>query len=261
MNKNSCLVLFFFVSNFTFACEESGLGLNLKNFLLFTSKIFYAQDDILFHGKRNLKNIFLTFDDGPSLKYTPELLKLLKNYGVKASFFVVGDRLNLEEEKNLLKTIRQMGHEVYPHSLVHRKNVFFKSSLELFNEISTLNAKIDRILTHDSQKRNYYRPPWGLVNSDQVRLLKRKGYQVVLGDIFGSFYTLPHFQYEETKQSMTNTIINDSKGGSIIIIHNGEKRSLKDRYFDSQCAVEILKRVIPELIEKGFHFKLLSEIN
>ena len=60
------------------------------------------------------KQIAITFDDGPCEKYTPEILEILKNYNVKATFFVIGK--NAEKHPELLKQAYNAGHEIGNHT-------------------------------------------------------------------------------------------------------------------------------------------------
>lgn len=247
--------------NLAQACEKSNFTIKFKPLLSFASSLFYFYDDVIFHGNRIHRDLYLTFDDGPSLKFTPKLLAILDKYNVKASFFVVGNRLILEKEKELLVQIRAKGHEVYPHSLEHKKNIYFKKPKELLKEIIDLNNTIDQILVGDFQKRNYFRPPWGVVSSKQIEKLNEAGIKVLLADVYGSYLKIPSMQYREASESMIPYIMDEATNGSIVVLHNGEKRQEHDRYFDSDCVSEIIESVLPKLLQRGFQFRLLSELN
>src|SRR3990167_2585805 len=63
------------------------------------------------------KTVALTFDDGPSPIYTPQVLAILKKYNIKATFFVVG--VNAKKYPEIIKEIHAEGHVVASHSLTH----------------------------------------------------------------------------------------------------------------------------------------------
>src|SRR5947208_3591272 len=72
---------------------------------------------VLFHGNRSLKEIALTIDDGPHEPTGAQLLDVLKQYNVRATFFVVGRRLS--DQPDLVRRMLQEGHEVANHSENH----------------------------------------------------------------------------------------------------------------------------------------------
>ena len=125
--------------------------------------------------KKNTNVIYLTFDDGPS-EYTEELLKLLKQYKVRASFFCVANFA--KEHKSIIEMMKQEGHLIALHSLKH-KNAMLQGIRETKRDLET-SLEIMRelgILVH------YYRPPWGDSNWYLLQTLKQKQIQCVLWDV------------------------------------------------------------------------------
>lgn len=88
--------------------------------------VFYPQFDLegfsLVRGNRNRKEVAITFDDGPSESVTPQILKILKNYGAKATFFVLGK--HAEKFPEIIKAIVADGHEIGCHGYSHKKYTF-----------------------------------------------------------------------------------------------------------------------------------------
>ena len=70
--------------------------------------------EIYRHKENTQKKIALTFDDGPHPRYTPEILEILDTYGIKATFFVVGE--NAEHYPDTLEEVIRRGHEVGNHT-------------------------------------------------------------------------------------------------------------------------------------------------
>lgn len=131
------------------------------------------------------KPLFLfTFDDGPSPDYTPEILNLLDEYGVKALFFVVGS--NFAEQtpwalrrREILKDIVSRGHTLGNHSMSH-KQLPLLSGDELMQEVS----RVDDVLIEIFGERSVLmRPPGGSVSPRIDAWLTERGYTSVLWNI------------------------------------------------------------------------------
>jgi peptidoglycan/xylan/chitin deacetylase (PgdA/CDA1 family) len=104
------------------------------------------------------REIALTFDDGPDPVYTPQLLDLLKEYGAKATFFVVGS--NAERHPDIIRRIYEEGHDIGIHNYVHRTNWLMRPK--------TVKRQVHRtseiIKGITGSRPAFYRPPWGIVN-------------------------------------------------------------------------------------------------
>ncbi|EIA27706.1 Polysaccharide deacetylase family protein, partial [Candidatus Arthromitus sp. SFB-5] len=91
------------------------------------------------------KTVFLTFDDGPSLDNTPKVLEVLKNYDVKATFFVLGVNLDRGEEyRQLLRNIVNDGHAVGNHGYSHNYSYLYPGRVISYeNLMSDMNRSLD----------------------------------------------------------------------------------------------------------------------
>ncbi|MBE3554251.1 MAG: polysaccharide deacetylase family protein [Thermicanus sp.] len=90
----------------------------------------------------SLQRIAFTFDDGPDPIYTPRLLELLRSYGVKATFFVVGEKARRHPE--LIRLIHEEGHAIGIHNYVHYPN-WFLSPMRLRRDLDETAAYIQSI--------------------------------------------------------------------------------------------------------------------
>ncbi|MGL5823004.1 MAG: polysaccharide deacetylase family protein [Sarcina sp.] len=81
------------------------------------------------------KIVFLTFDDGPHSAYTPEILKILKNEQVHATFFVLGSTLNNQTNKEILKQEYLQGHAICNHSYSHNFKVLYPTNKMDINQV------------------------------------------------------------------------------------------------------------------------------
>ncbi|MBF1051685.1 MAG: polysaccharide deacetylase family protein [Peptostreptococcaceae bacterium] len=92
------------------------------------------------------KVVFLTFDDGPSEVYTNTVLDTLKNYGVHASFFIVGRAADKEHAKEILQREMAEGHSVGLHSYTHEYSFLYpKRYANMNNIISEVDQNIAAI--------------------------------------------------------------------------------------------------------------------
>ncbi len=132
------------------------------------------QDDIIRNGPREFKYITITFDDGPHPEYTPEILDILKEKEVEASFFLVGK--NAEKYPGITKRILREGHSIGNHTYSHRSLIPLSQSntdYEIFEAEKVLKEII-------GEKPTLFRPPRS-VYSDYAREL--------LIDTMGCFFT------------------------------------------------------------------------
>lgn len=177
------------------------------------------------------KTVYLTFDDGPSPEITPWVLDLLKENGIQATFFCVGE--NVKNHPMIFERIVQEGHLVGNHSMNHIKGT--KTSLkEYLNSVDSAKEYIDSSL---------FRPPYGRISLTQTRALRKK-YQIVMWS---------WLSYDFDRSVPIETILKKAKSqiksGDILVLHDNPK--IADR----------LKILLPELItlirEKKLEFNVI----
>jgi peptidoglycan/xylan/chitin deacetylase (PgdA/CDA1 family) len=121
--------------------------------------------------------VALTFDDGPDPVATPRVLELLAERGIRATFFLIGERA--ERHPDVVRAIVAGGHEVGNHTWRHR-NAWFLSPAAAAREI-TEGARILGEIAGESPR--LYRPPWGIVNVAALATARRLGLVTVLWSI------------------------------------------------------------------------------
>lgn len=182
----------------------------------------------------NLKpgRVYLTFDDGPIPEVTPWVLETLDRFGIKATFFMVGQ--NVERHPDLLKEVKRRGHIAANHTHHHIRG------LGISSKVYIKDAEICEKYT-DSK---LFRPPHGWLTPTQLKEAK-KIYRVVMYDLVTRDYSKKVNADEIVKNVKTF-----SRDGSIIVFH------------DSWKSYEKLKTALPEslqwLQEQGYEFGLLS---
>ena len=87
-----------------------------------------------------LKKVYLTFDDGPNSYYTGQILDILNDYGIKASFAVLG--VNIDKNPDVLQRIVDEGHGIINHSYSHDYNRVYKSPEAFLEELESCNESI-----------------------------------------------------------------------------------------------------------------------
>lgn len=187
-------------------------------------------------------SIFLTFDDGPSPLYTPELLNILKQNGVKASFFCVADFALAN--RSIIDRMKQEGHLVALHSKSHSDALFMgvkrtRSDLEKSLSImKSLGVKI-----------GFYRPPWGRVNLPTIALLKKLGIKMLMWNVMAE-----DWRADSTPAVIEQKLIRRVQANDIICLHDarGENNA-------PERTLEALRKAIPQLLERGFTFETVDK--
>lgn len=134
--------------------------------ILYQLKQITKKRTIYVVNKEDKGTIYLTFDDGPNLTYTPIILDTLKKYNVKATFFAVPKGNTTDE---LIKREYEEGHSIGIHSYSHVYKKIYSSDENLYKDISLVNEKIKNITGNYSY---LYRYPGGTSNTISSRLCK-----------------------------------------------------------------------------------------
>ncbi len=177
------------------------------------------------------KVVYLTFDDGPIPESTPFILNTLQHYGIKATFFMVGD--NVRKYPELYKRIMSEGHQVGNHTHNHISG--FRHSLRDYSyNVEKANAYI---------RSHLFRPPHGWMRLAQYALLSRK-YKVVMWDVVTRDYSK-----WMTPQDVVNNVKRYTRPGSIITFH------------DSLKSIDKLQTALPAsiewLLQEGYRFGVI----
>jgi len=155
----------------------------------------------------NSDAIAITFDDGPNPTYTPQLLNLLKKYNVKATFFVVGSKVQAYPE--IIKRMSQEGHTIGIHHYKHISS-WFLSPLQLRKQLQLTERAITKCT---GEKVTFYRPPWGHLNL--FSLLISKPYKVMIwSEIFGDW------KVKKGKNGLREELLAATEPGSILLLHD-----------------------------------------
>ncbi len=204
------------------------------------SGAFYDGDVLFSCYKNESQKIALTFDDGPHPRYTPEILDILDEYGIKATFFVVGQ--NVQYYPELVKAEIDAGHEVGNHTYSHAN--LRKASYEVVcGEIGTT----ERLIYENTDFRAHLlRPPGGMYSQTVCDVAAADDYTIVLWSIDTRDWA------HNPSDKIAEQILSDIRSGDIILFHDYIAK-------DSPTA-EALRKIIPTLLERGYKFVTVSEL-
>ena len=193
--------------------------------------------------------VYLTFDDGPIPEVTPWVLRLLEQYGIKATFFMVGD--NIRKHPGVFRQVVEQGHRIGNHTFNHIRgfeNTFksYQSNTDraqqfMWEACGDLPAQA---LEHALQPL-LFRPPHGHMTWGQYLMLKRH-YRIVMWDLVTRDYS----KKLRGPQVLAN-VMRYARNGSIITFHD----SLKS--WNNGNLAYALPRSLDFLKEEGYEFRLL----
>ena len=189
---------------------------------------------------KSSKRVALTFDDGPHPRYTDVILNILKEYGVTATFFVIG--VNVENYLDAFKKICDSGCEIGNHTYSH-KRIGNMSDSEIENEI----LKCEDVLQKAMGKRTQlFRPPQGCTPEGLSKITCRLGYNVVLWSIDTLDWSL------NPSDNICSVITSEINGGDIILMH--------DYVSGGNTTCDALRKIIPMLLAEGYEFVTVSQL-
>lgn len=182
--------------------------------------------------KGEKKRVFITFDDGPIPEATPWVLDTLDRFGIKATFFMVGQ--NVERNPGLLEEVKRRGHAVGNHTLHHIQGA--SATTMRYMRDSAEGAR----LTGSS----LFRPPHGWLRPRQLMALK-KHYRVIMYDLVSRDYSK-----RLTSEEVVDIVKKYVRNGSIIVFH------------DSIKSMPRLKTALPICLQwlkdEGYEFEILK---
>jgi peptidoglycan-N-acetylglucosamine deacetylase len=162
----------------------------------------------IMRGTPNSQGVALTFDDGPDPASTPPVIEMLKKHGIKAHFFIIGQKAASHPE--LIRLILDNGHTLGNHTMNHDTLIMLKTETRLNKEISSCQD----VLKGFGITAYTFRPPAGIVNPKLGPILSRLGLFCVMFSVRG---------YDFGNRRIGNigrNILNGVRDGGIIMLHD-----------------------------------------
>ena len=182
-----------------------------------------------------VKAVYLTFDDGPIPEATPFVLDTLKRYGIHATFFVVGD--NVRKHPDVFRAVVEDGHRIGNHTYNHIGGFRWPSDQYLEN-----TEKAQKII---GDSRLLFRPPHGWMRTMQYRIIRSRGYRIIMWDLVTRDYSR-----RLTAEEVLENVKQYTRNGSIITFH------------DSLRSIDKLHLILPKalewLIDEGYEFRVFD---
>ena len=186
------------------------------------------------------KCIALTFDDGPHIKYTLEILDILKENNATATFFIIGE--NAKAHPDIIEKIIDAGCEIGNHTWSH---AFLDTlnSQAIYEEI----AKADTLLKNlTGNNPLVFRPPGGRYNERVLKIAEDFGYTTVLWSKDTRDWSCP------TVDKVISSALDSPTNGDIILFHDYNAKN--------SPTPEALRKILPKLIEDGYKTVTVSEL-
>lgn len=222
---------------------RAALSLGLVLFILLNifSISTYANrfSDVVYCKKNSQMKIALTFDDGPHPVYTGEILDILREYGIRATFFVVGE--NVERYPELVERELAEGHEVGNHTYSHC-HLSKTSPDQIIREIEACERSVYQLCEYRTK---LFRPPEGVLPDAIHDYARNADYTVILWSV--DTYDWAHNPINEIMKNIRR----NTEPGDIILMHDSVKDSLTPT---------ALRQIIPYLLDEGFTFVTVSEL-
>ena len=193
----------------------------------------------IYMGTDTDKVLYLTFDEGYENGYTAQILDVLKNNNIKASFFITSGYFN--HSKSLVDRMVNEGHIVGNHTVSH-KSLPALSDNDVKEEILGLERKYDAAY---GQQMKYFRPPMGEYSDRTLAITQNLGYTSV-------FWSLAYVDWETDNQLGTdnayNHVMNYIQNGCVVLLHAVSKDN-----------ANALDSIIKDAQAQGYVFKSLDE--
>lgn len=200
----------------------------------------FATDKPVRFVKTHEKVVALTFDDGPSVPYTEQILAILDKYHVKATFYLLG--VGIKSHPDIVKKTIQAGHELGNHSMYHH-HLKKKSVSSIKQDISEVDNLIKKM---GYEKPITFRSPYGQISNNIQTAVTDLHKKNVL------FSYLPKDWEAPKAQVIYDRIMKRVQPGFIITLHDGGKRR--------QTTVEATEMLIQTLQKQGYRFVTVSEL-
>src|SRR5574344_2179 len=192
---------------------------------------------LLGYPSQFMKFVALSFDDGPNTVTTPKVLDVLRENGVKASFFVIRNKID-KKSAAVMKRASEMGCDIENHSFTH-SHMTQMSEADIKDEVAKTSALVQKYTGRAPQ---FFRPPYIDVNDLMYN-------SIDLTFICG--VGCEDWVKEVTADMRAQRILDSVKDGDIILMHDAE---------GNDQTVEALKKIIPALKDRGFRFVTVPEL-
>jgi len=202
--------------------------------------VLQGQNRFLYNGNRGLSEVALTFDDGPNPYYTPQILAILQQYGIKATFFCIGRQVAAYPD--LVRQEYAAGNIIGNHSWSH-PDLGLLSSDAILKQINMTSDAISQAI---GVQPTFFRPPYGVFDTQVLTQANLLGLTTVIWNDEARDWLLPGTGV------ITSRILGLAGNGAIILLHDGGG--------DRSQTVAALPTIITTLRARGLKFVTLQQL-
>lgn len=198
------------------------------------------RSSVISQGNADLLEVALTFDDGPSPLFTPQILAILQKYNVHATFFTVGE--NVQNYPDLVQQEQSAGNVVANHSWNH-PDLTTLANTDIQTQLSNTSNVIQQAA---GTPPTFFRPPYGAIDGKVLAQAKALGLTPVLWSVDTEDWQLPG------SPAIVNTALSQTANGSIVLMHDsGGNRSQ---------TVAALPMIIEGLQQRGYQLVTIQQL-
>ena len=216
------------------------------------NKEFISAIENIYNGEEG-KRVFLTFDDGPSKDVTPHILGILDKYNIKATFFVLGNRVKMYPD--IVKQEYEAGHYIANHGYSHKYSSIYKNVDSILKEYNKTEQAIREALGDETYSSNLFRFPGGSKGGPYEKIKKKarkelKEYGIAYLDWSALTYDA---EGANTKKEILSNLKETINGWNnvVILMHDAA---------DKKITYETLEDVIKYLKKEGYEFKNIYDL-
>ena len=192
--------------------------------------------------RKKQRVVYLTFDDGPIPEVTPWVLDTLDKYGIKATFFMVGD--NARRHPWLVEDIKKRGHSYGNHTMHHPDMSKISDEVAFRRELETLEKLYKQTTGEEMPK--FYRPPQGIYSEENLKMAQKMGYKTV-------FWSLAYVDWKTEQQPAAeyafSKLLPRTHNGAVVLLHS-----------TSATNAAILDELLTRWEKMGYTFAPLEEL-
>ena len=194
---------------------------------------------------RGIRQLALTYDDGPNDPHTLRLLEVLAKHGTRATFFLIGRYA--QQRPDIVREIARARHVVGNHTFTHPL-LTFKSAGAIRKELSTCSAALQDAI---GERPNLFRPPFGGRRPAVLRIARKLGLEPVMWNVTGYDWNAPPAAVIERK------VAKQVNGGNVILLHDGDDKQMGA---DRSQTVLATDHLLPRYLSEGYQFVTIPEM-
>jgi peptidoglycan-N-acetylglucosamine deacetylase len=195
------------------------------------------------------REVALTFDDGPSLEWTPPILDLLRDHGARATFFVLGSAIAGREA--ILERAVAEGHELANHAFSHEDPTLLADGL-LSAELEHTSALLEAVA---GKRPRYFRPPYAATDYRVADVARAAGLErTVLRSVDPADWNEPD------PNAIAERVLTRARRGSIVCLHDALPPRGASGIPTRQPTVDALLQLVPQLVRRGFRLVTVREL-